>query len=52
MLRDAMAMSAIAATVDYTITPHRFTPGWELALSKRSMAVAYIAMGVGLAAAR
>jgi hypothetical protein len=50
MLRDAMAMSAIAATVDYTITPHRFTPGWELALSKRSMAMAYAAMGVGLAA--
>ena len=50
MLRDAMAMSAIAATVDYTITPHRFTPGWELTLSKCSMAVAYVAMGIGLAA--
>jgi hypothetical protein len=27
MLPDAMAMSAIAAAVDYTVTPHRFTPG-------------------------
>ena len=50
MLRDAMAMSAIAAAVDYTITPKRFTPGWELVLSKRSMAVVYAAMGIGLAA--
>ena len=50
MLRDAMVMSAIAAAVDYTITPKRFTPGWEFVLSKRSMAGAYAAMGVGLAA--
>jgi hypothetical protein len=50
MLRDAMAMSAIAAAVDYTVTPHRFTPGWELNLSKRSMGLAYVAMGLGLAA--
>jgi hypothetical protein len=50
MLRDALAMSAIAATVDYTLTPHRFTPGWELNLSKRSMGMAYVAMGLGLAA--
>ena len=26
---------------DYTITPHRFTPGWELVLSRRGMALAY-----------
>ena len=45
-----MVMSAIAAAVDYTITPKRFTPRWEFVLSKRSMAVAYAAMDLGLAA--
>jgi len=42
--RDAAAASAAAAIVDYVFTPHRLTPGWELVLSKRSMALAYIAM--------
>lgn len=50
MVRDALAMSAIAAAVDYGATPKRFTPGWEFVLSKRSMAVAYGAMALGLAA--
>ena len=45
----AVAMSAIAAAVDYGATPKRFTPGWEFVLSKRSMAVAYGAMAIGLA---
>ena len=50
MLRDALAMSAVAAAVDYLATPKRFTPGWEFVLSKRSMAAAYVAMAAGLAA--
>ncbi len=50
MLRDALLLSAIAAAVDYGATPKRFTPGWEFVLSKRSMAAAYVAMAVGLAA--
>ena len=50
MLRDALAMSAIAAAVDYLATPKRFTPGWEFVLSKRSMAATYAAMALGLAA--
>ncbi len=50
MLQHAMAMSAIAAVVDYAATPHRFTPGWELVLSKGDMAAAYVAMALGLAA--
>ncbi len=50
MLKRAVAMSALAAAVDYGATPKRFTPGWEFVLSKRSMAVAYAAMAVGLAA--
>lgn len=50
MLRDALAMSAVAAAVDYGATPKRFTPGWELVLSKRSMAAVYVAMATGMAA--
>ena len=49
MLRDALAMSAIAAAVDYGATPRRFTPGWELVLSRRSMALAYGGLAAGLA---
>ncbi|MDJ0448658.1 hypothetical protein [Methylocystis sp. JR02] len=50
LLRDAFGMSGIAAAVDYGATPHRFTPGWELALSKKSMVGSYIAFAFGLAA--
>ncbi len=50
MLRDALAISALAAAVDYGATPKRFTPGWEFVLSKRSMAAGYVAMALGLAA--
>ncbi|HEY0205824.1 MAG TPA: hypothetical protein VGC15_16900 [Acetobacteraceae bacterium] len=51
LLRDAVAVSAFAAVVDYTVTPKRFTPGWEFVLSYRSMAVVYAAMAAGLAGA-
>lgn len=50
LMPDALVVSAIAAAVDYGATPKRFTPGWEFVLSKRSMAVAYLAMACGLAA--
>ncbi len=50
MLQYALAMSAIAAAVDYVATPKRFTPGWEFVLRPRDMAAAYIAMAAGLAA--
>ncbi len=50
MLERAMAMSAVAAVVDYGATPRRFTPGWELVLRPRDMAAAYVAMALGLAA--
>jgi hypothetical protein len=45
----AAAMSAIAAAVDYGVTPRRFTPGWELALSKKSMVGAFASLALGLA---
>jgi len=50
LLRDVCAMSAIAAVIDYGATPKRLTPGWELVLSKRSIAATYVAMALGLAA--
>lgn len=49
LMRDAAGMAAIAGVVDYGATPKRFTPGWELVLSKGSMLVAYLAFTVGLA---
>ena len=48
LLRDGATMAAIAAAVDYGITPKRLTPGWELVLSKRGIALAYVAMAFGL----
>ena len=50
VFRDALIMSAVAAAVDYGATPKRFTPGWELVLSKSAMALTYAAMAGGLAA--
>ena len=50
LMRDALVMSAVAAAVDYGATPKRFTPGWELVLSKGGMVGAYAALAVGLAA--
>lgn len=49
LLRDAAAMAGIAAMVDYGATPKRFTPGWELILSKGGMFVGYAAFTLGLA---
>lgn len=50
LLRDAAAMSAIAAAVDYGLTPQRLTPGWELVLPKRSMLAAFASLALGLTA--
>jgi len=47
VLRDALVMSAVAAAVDYGATPKRFTPGWELALSKKGMAIGYGGLALG-----
>jgi hypothetical protein len=51
VVRDAVVSSGVAAFVDYVLTPHRFTPGWELVVSKRSMALAYAALGAGFVTA-
>ncbi len=50
--RAAVATSAIAAAVDYTVTPQRFTPGWEFILPKTAMALGYAAMSAGLVLGR
>lgn len=49
LLRGACMTSAVAAAVDYGVTPKRLTPGWELVLSKRSMLVTYGVLALGLA---
>ena len=48
LLRGAGMTAAVAAGTDYSITPKRFTPGWELVLSRRSMVVTYAALALGL----
>jgi hypothetical protein len=35
---------------DYLLLPRRLSPGWELALTRKSMAGAFAAMAAGLAA--
>ncbi len=49
LIGDAAMMSGIAATVDYGAAPKRITPGWELALSDRSMVAAFATLALGLA---
>ncbi len=48
LVRDAVLMAAVAAAVDYGATPKRFTPGWELVLSRTAMAGAYGTLALGL----
>jgi hypothetical protein len=50
MLRDASVAAALAALVDYGLMPKRLTPGWESVLSKRAMAMGFVALALGLAA--
>jgi hypothetical protein len=48
LLGNAAAVSALAAVVDYGITPKRLTPGWENVLSKPSMVGAFASLAIGL----
>ena len=47
---DALAVSALAAIVDYGLVPKRLTPGWEKALPRRAVALAYAAMAAAFLA--
>lgn len=44
-----VAVAALAATVDYTMTPRRLMPGYEKRLSVGSLVAVYGAFAVGLA---
>lgn len=48
ILREAALMGLVASVVDYGLIPRRLTPGWELALSRRSVALGMAAMALGL----
>lgn len=45
----AAATAALAVLLDYSLLPRRLSPGWELALPKRGVAMAMVAMAAGLA---
>jgi hypothetical protein len=49
VVRDAAAVSIIAAVVDYGLVPRRLTPGWEEPLPIRSVAGGFAALALGLA---
>ncbi len=46
-----LGTAAFACAIDYTVTPKRLTPGFELRLSRPAMAVGFVALGLGIAAA-
>lgn len=48
----AAAVAAMAAAVDYTVTPKRLTPGYEKRLSIPALVVVYSAFAAGLALGR
>jgi hypothetical protein len=45
------AVGALAYAVDYHLIPRRLTPGWELRLSRRGVALGFVALGASLAVA-
>ncbi|MEJ7928988.1 hypothetical protein WG922_03285 [Ramlibacter sp. AN1015] len=47
-LAGAVATSAVAAVVDYTMTPKRFTPGYEHRLTKSALVTVYACLAIGL----
>ena len=48
-LATSAATSAIACLVDYKLTPKSMNPGYEMRLSKKSLAGVYAAFAIGLA---
>src|ERR671913_242930 len=46
-----VAVAALAYVVDYHLIPRRLSPGWELRVSGRSVALGFVALGVSLAIA-
>ena len=50
VLLGAVATSGVAYVVDFKLTPHRFTPGYEHRLSTEALVAVYAALALGLAA--
>lgn len=48
IMRNAAATGLFATTLGYALLPKRLTPGWELALGRRSVALTLAATAVGL----
>jgi hypothetical protein len=46
-----LAAAGFACLVDYRVVPRRLSPGFELRLSRRSIAAGYLAFGLGIALA-
>ncbi len=46
-----LTAAGFACLLDYRLVPHRLSPGFELRLSRRSIAAGYVAFGLGLALA-
>jgi hypothetical protein len=51
VVASAAAVAGIAYVVDYHLLPRRLTPGWELRLPRRGVALGFGALGFGLCAA-
>jgi hypothetical protein len=49
IVRDAIAVSTLAAVVDYGLVPKNLMPGWEEPLPIRSVAGAFAGLALGLA---
>lgn len=47
-LASGAAVAGLAYVVDYHLIPRRLTPGWELRLSRRSVALGFIVLGAAL----
>jgi hypothetical protein len=47
---DAVVATAVAATVDFVLTPKRFTPGFEKRLSPQGLLMVYLGFALGVAA--
>jgi hypothetical protein len=45
------AVAGLAYLVDYHLIPRRLSPGWELRLSRGSVALGFVALGLGLVVA-
>lgn len=44
----AVAVAALAATVDYLVVPRRFTPGFEGQMTRPAIVATYVAFAAGL----